>query len=466
MNENNAFDTYLNRRDFIKTTTIGSLALTVGTDYKAKDIFAKTSKNTVKPNILFINTDQHNCEAISGYGCADVKTPHMDRIAKSGVSFSKSYSTNPVCCPARSSWFSGRMTSETGVTSNSMPMNPDLPDIGQWLPRAGYKTFYTGKWHIPKRTVSKSFTYFGANPKNTAETGDVITTRSVEGFLRNYRDREPFFLSVGLLNPHDICSFVLSSSIYDGKMPFPDLHDSLPPLPPNFDITMKEPQVIVNRREKYWGDHGLESHMGQWEENLLKFYMWSYYRYIEKVDGLIGVILDALARSPFADNTIVMLTSDHGDGNLRHKMTFKSFLYDEAARVPFMMSWRGQLPENVIDNSHLVSGVDVMPTVCDYAGIGAPPKMAGYSLRSIAEGNSDPWRDFVVSHTGNGGHMIRTDRYKLIHYDNDRVKQLFDMKRDPWETVNLAQEPRYHRTVQDHMTMLQGFEGQLDTWNA
>ncbi len=111
----------------------------------------------------------------------------------------------------------------------------------------------------------------------------------------------PFFLSVGLLNPHDICSFVLSSSIYDGKMPFPDLHDSLPPLPPNFDITMKEPQVIVNRREKYWGDHGLESHMGQWEEDLLKFYMWSYYRYIEKVDGLIGVILDALARSPFAD---------------------------------------------------------------------------------------------------------------------------------------------------------------------
>lgn len=452
----------LNRRDFLKTAAVGGLTLTVGTDYRAKNIYARTSRNTVRPNILFINTDQHNCEAISRHGCMHVKTPHMDRIARSGISFTQSYSTNPVCCPARSSWFSGRMTPETGVTSNGRPMNPDLPDIGQWLPRAGYQTFYTGKWHIPKRTVSKSFTYIGDNPKNTAETGDMVVARSTEGFLRNYREHDPFFLSVGLLNPHDICSFVLTSSIYEGKMPFPELHDDLPPLPPNFAVTMKEPQVVINRREKYWGNHGEESQMGQWDEDLLKFYMWSYYRYIEKVDGQIGIILDALARSPFAENTLVILTSDHGDGNLRHKLTFKSFLYDEAARVPFMMSWPGQLPEDVLNHHHLVSGVDVMPTVCGYAGIEAPPKMAGYSLRPVAEGGRIPWRDFVVSHTGNGGHMIRTEQYKLIHYDNDPVKQLFDMRNDPWETVNLAQEGRYQRTVQDHMHLLQDFEGRLE----
>jgi arylsulfatase A-like enzyme len=165
-----------------------------------------------------------------------------------------------------------------------------------------------------------------------------------------------------------------------------------------------------------------------------------------------------LERSPYRDNTIVILTSDHGEGQIRHKLVRKSFLYDEAARVPFMMSWPGHIREGVLDNDHLVSGVDVVPTVCDYAGISPPAAMSGYSLRPLAEGKSSEWRDFVVAHSPGDGHMLRTDQYKYIRYDNDPTVQLFDMKKDPWETKNLAEDSASDGLVKDHHRTLEDFE--------
>ena len=360
-----------------------------------------------RPNILLITTDQHSAEALGHLGCNDVKTPSMDRLAARGISFAKSYSANPVCCPARASWFTGRHTPENGVVTNGANMVPSMPDLGQWLNKNGYNAYYSGKWHIPGRDVAQSFHYICPDPRNTAETGDIASTRSAIGFLQNYQEKEPFFLSVGLLNPHDICSFVLTHTMYDGEMPFPEI-DDLPPLPPNFETDMAEPEKIRSSRNQKLADRGEESGMEKWEEKLYRYYIWTYYRYIEKVDGQIGLILDALENSAFKDNTVVILTSDHGDGHIRHKMVFKSFLYDEAVRVPFIMSWPGHIEEQIIDQEHLVSGVDVFPTVCDYAGISPPPMMRGYSLRAIAEGENPDWRDFVVAHATGGGKMLRT----------------------------------------------------------
>ncbi|MDP6037909.1 MAG: sulfatase-like hydrolase/transferase [Candidatus Latescibacteria bacterium] len=399
-----------------------------------------SSEAVQRPNILLITTDQHSAEALGHLGCNDLMTPHMDRLADRGISFAKSYSANPVCCPARASWFTGRYTPENGVMSNGSKLVPSMPDLGQWLRQGGYNAYYSGKWHIPGRDVAQSFDYICDHPRNTAETGDIVSTRSAIGFLENYDEKEPFFLSVGLLNPHDICSFVLTHTMHEGQMPFPEI-DDLPPLPPNFDIDMTEPEIIRARRNQYMTESGEESGMEKWEEKLYRYYIWSYYRYIEKVDGQIGLLLDALKNSAFKDNTVVILSSDHGDGHIRHKMVFKSFLYDEAARVPFIMSWPGHIEEQVIDREHLVSGVDLFPTVCDYAGITPPPTMRGYSLRPLAEGQNPEWRVFVVAHATGGGTMLRTDRYKLITYENDPVIQIFDMEADPWETRNLAESP-------------------------
>ena len=418
-----------------------------------------------RPNILLITTDQHSAEALGHLGCNDVKTPCMDRLAARGISFAKSYSANPVCCPARASWFTGRHTPENGVVTNGANMVPSMPDLGQWLNKNGYNAYYSGKWHIPGRDVAQSFHHICPDPRNTAETGDIASTRSAIGFLQNYQEKEPFFLSVGLLNPHDICSFVLTHTMHDGKMPFPEL-DDLPPLPPNFETDMAEPEKIRSSRNQKMADRGEESGMEKWEEKLYRYYIWTYYRYIEKVDGQIGLIMDALENSAFKDNTVVILTSDHGDGHLRHKMVFKSFLYDEAARVPFIMSWPGHIAEQVIDRKHLVSGVDVFPTVCDYAGISPPPMMRGYSLRAIAEGENPDWRDFVVAHATGGGKMLCTNTHKFITYEDDPVIQLFDMEADPWETRNLAEASDSRALASEMQASLTAFESEFELAEA
>lgn len=448
------------RRDFLKSS-IGAAGALAAMPSVAQNVFIVPSDRKQKPNILFLNLDQLSCEAIRHHGCAAVKTPNLDRIARQGISFTQSYSANPVCCPARAAWFSGRYTPETGVMVNGLPMAREIPDLGQWLRQHGYQVFHAGKWHIPQRDVSKSFAVLCPDPKNTASLGDIVTTRSVEGFLRNYGSREPFFLAAGLLNPHDICSFVLTNTMYRGVMPYPELAGELPPLPPNFRVAMKEPQAIVARKERYLRDAGEESGLGRWKDDYWRYYIWAYYHYIAMVDAQVGLILDTLEASRFAGNTVVILSADHGDGHGRHQMILKSFLYDEAARVPFMISWPGHLRENVLDNTHLVSGVDLVPTVCDLAGVPMPPDMRGHSLRPLAEGKAGPWRDFVISHTGLDGRMIRTNGYKLITYRNDPVLQLFDMKNDPWETKNLAEEAACASVVKDHLKALNEFEAKF-----
>ena len=444
----------ISRRKFIKQSATAVSTTTILT--RQQLLFSKGKEN--QPNIIFINTDQHSAEALAHLGNKHLKTPHMDGLAKRGISFTKSYSANPVCCPARAAWFTGRPSVENGVISNGNKLLKTLPDLGQWLKKSGYNVYYAGKWHIPGRNVDESFNYISDNPKNTAETGDIVTTRATLGFLKNYKEKKPFFISVGLVNPHDICSFVLTHTMHEGKMPFPEITD-LPPLPPNFNTDMKEPEAIVKSKEKYTKEKGPETGMHKWEEKLFQYYIWSYYRYIEKVDGQIGLILDAVKSSRFKENTMIILTSDHGDGHIRHKMVFKSFLYDEAARVPFIISWPGHIKQNVIDKKHLVSGVDLFPTVCDFGGITKlPPNMRGYSLRPLAEGKNPSWRKFVTAYTSNGGTMLRTDQYKLIKYKDDPVIQLFDMDNDPWETKNLAENPSRKSLLKEHEKTSQDYE--------
>ena len=418
-----------------------------------------------RPNILFLNVDQLSCDSIGHHGCTHVKTPNLDRLARRSVSFTQSYSVNPVCAPARSGWFTGRLSVETGVYSNGKEMVDGMPTLGKWLQQSGYQTFHSGKSHLG-HSVLGGFRLLGSDPKNTASLGDIVTTRSVEGFLRNYRDGDPFFFAVGLLNPHDICSFILTNSIYKSEPPFPELAGQLPPLPANFHFAMREPEMMVLRRKKLFGEAGgrdEEFHMGQWKEDFWRYYLWAYYRYIEMVDGQVGLILDALENSPFANNTLVILSSDHGDGHTCHQLALKSFLYDEAARVPMLISLPGHLPENIIDSKHLVSGADLFPTICDYAGAKTPSHLRGYSLRGAAEGKAATWRDFVVAHTDDlCGKMLRTNDYKLIAYRDDSTVQLFDMKKDPWETRNLAESSQYAAVVKEHQDALSQYEAGLE----
>jgi arylsulfatase A-like enzyme len=146
-----------------------------------------------------------------------------------------------------------------------------------------------------------------------------------------------------------------------------------------------------------------------------------------------------------------------------HQMVRKSSFYDEAARVPLLFSWPGHIVQNETDTVHLTSGLDVMPTLCDYARIASPENMRGVSLRAILEGGTGSRRGFIVSEvSSNTGRMFRMQQWKYIKYKDDSVEQLFDMKTDPGETKNLAASSRHASTLAEHRKLLGDWETQLD----
>jgi len=403
------------------------------------------------PNFLFLISDQLGLDAIAAHGCRDAHTPHMDRLIARGVTFIESHSSSPVCSPARSSLMTGRMPVETGVIDNSRPIHPSRPNLGQWLSQAGYETVYCGKWHLPGGYPAE-MPEFRVLPVGGGQ-GDIVDgycSRACQAWLHQRRDARPFLLVTSLLQPHDICYFAIQGKLLvPPKLPFPQLAGRLPELPPNLHVRPPAPAKLDAIKYDGFSDE-------QW-----RYYLHIYYRQVEMADADIGRVLEALEDSHQAENTVVVFTSDHGDGRGRHQHVSKWYPYDEAAKVPLVFAGPGRMPEGAVDRSHLVSGIDVMPTLCDLAGI-EPPKSTGRSLRPLLEQRPVTWREFVGSEHHITGRMLRTARFKYVHYQDDPVEQLFDMQADPWEMNNLYQDGQYADVLKDHRQMLAQWEASLD----
>jgi len=449
----------VNRRDFIKLSGSAVALLANGT-LKRNAFAARQSRRPKPKNILLIFTDQQHIDTISAGGCQYVRTPTLDQLKTSGVSFTQSYSANPVCSPARSCVFTGRTSSETAVYVNGRPIRSDIPNLGQWFSQqTNYETFYAGKWHLP-RTYTSNIP--GFNVINTGIGGfgylcDTVMSRACEGFLRNRSKSKPFLLAASFMQPHDICEWLRLNMDKPERLRYDELTGELPELPDNFVYDKNEPKNIKKRRL------GNEPFKGKWNKEQWRYYRWSYYRNIEHLDAEISRILQALEDGGYAKDTLIVLTSDHGEGLAHHQMVRKNTLYDEAAKVPLLFSWPGHILENRTDTTHLASGLDIMPTLCDYAGIKTPNNMRGRSLRSILDGKSVSINNFIVTEVStNTGRMLRTPSFKYIVYKDDSVEQLFDMRTDPGETKNLAESSRYALELSEHRKMLRDWGSRLD----
>ena len=402
-----------------------------------------------KPNIVFVHVDQMHHKAISAYGCRYVHTPNLDKMVRDGYSFMESYCSMPQCCPSRASWFTGRMSKEHGVVVNSYPIDPKVPDVGQWLRKHGYETVYTGKWHVSGRNVANSFTVLHRGSGH-GELGDSAVARSAVAYLKNRTGNQPFFLSVGLLNPHDCC-FPASSDGGPGKYAFATkIKDKLPPLPENFDYNYKDGRMSKTHR---------------WSHQDWRYYIYSYYRMVEMVDREVGRIYDAVHKSAYADNTLFIFTSDHGDGLGFHAKVSKGYLEEEASRVPAIVCWPGRVEKGVQDTLHLVSGVDIAATVCDFAGAPPLPKTTvALSWRPLLEGKKAKWRDYVICETSIGqlSVCVRDRRFKSIIYENKT--KLYDIKNDPLETEDLCDDPKYTHVKKRHREQFKEYLSQIEIY--
>jgi arylsulfatase A-like enzyme len=181
---------------------------------------------------------------------------------------------------------------------------------------------------------------------------------------------------------------------------------------------------------------------------------------VEDVDRQVGQVLEALRRTGQQANTLIVFTSDHGEGLASHRWTGKMMYYEEEAAVPLIVSFKGVTPAGRIDREHLVSALDVLPTICDYAGLRGPAEMRGRSLRPIIEKPQRPGHEYVVSEMARGterSFMVRTKRYKYMVFPGtagQKVEMLFDMQADPGEMKNLAGRAEFGEEMERHRKLL------------
>lgn len=447
----------LSRRDFL----VLSGAAAMGAGMVSRRAFAAGG-----PNILVIMTDQQCAGAMGCAGNHDVTTPAMDSLAGNGARFENAYCANPLCVPSRTVMMTGKMPHETGILNNADAKSTTFrtPLLGRFFADAGYDCGYAGKWHLPLKETQTDIHGFGWFPEGNGRCRDADIPAAVQTFLRREREK-PFLMVASFVNPHDICQWARGDKLPHGAIPDPPAPESCPALPANFDIPKDEPEIL---REIQRSSMKVYPSVN-WTPDKWRQYRWAYYRLVEKVDAQIGQVLDALRAAGREDDTLVVFTADHGDGASAHRWNQKQVLYEEPTRVPFIVSGKSFTKAGFVDKTHLVStGLDLIPTLCDYAGMSVPEGLRGRSVRALAEGrDAGQWRECLVTETQFQysetvtdvfGRMLRTPRYKYIVYSKGTLReQLFDMKTDPGEMKNLVNDP-------DSKVVLEECRARLAQW--
>jgi arylsulfatase A-like enzyme len=467
----------MKRREFIATTAAGAIGLML----RGVTLATDSAKGKNRPNILFIMTDQQHAGMMSCTSNKWLKTPALDRLAASGIRFERAYACNPVCVPSRFSLQTGLMPSAIGMGQNNDSKRAAVTDVmiqqslGHLFRKAEYETVYGGKVHLPRKMNKvQNLGYRNLTSDRRQGLADACAE-----FIKAEHTR-PFFLFASFINPHDICYMAINDfNRTQGKAPIGNrdsktceavldharktgdisafVEANCPGLPTNHAVPEAEPECIA---QKYINPRPFQAYTREkWTQNQWRLHRWAYCRLTEMVDKEIGTVLNALRDAGLEDKALIVFTSDHGDMDSAHKLEHKQVLYEESVRVPFIMSYRGVIPQGIVDNTHLVSnGLDLLPTLCDYAGIEAPEGLYGRSLRALAEGKDNKERrGFVVSESHNG-RMLRTGRFKYSIYDSGRHReQLIDLKNDPGEMKNLAEVESYKDILDTHRQLLQSW---------
>lgn len=406
------------------------------------------------PNIIYIVTDQQTASAMSCMGNTDVHTPNMDRLAQAGILFKNAYCSAPLSGPSRASMFTGHTSHEVGLSRNNVPMADSLrtASLGWLMQRAGYECAYGGKWHVHTPSMPDGeFGFSTIHPHN-----DNGLAEASVAFLEQ-KHSKPFFLVVGFDNPHNICEYARSQNLPFGNLPeLPQ--DEWPGLPSNFARNPYDADVIDYEQTLNYSAYPTRHYSpDDWRR-----YRSLYFRLVEKVDAEIGKIVDAIDKQDLWKNTVVIFTSDHGDGMGAHHWNQKSALYEEVVNVPLIVTIPGKKNAGKEMPQLINEGVDFFASVCDWAGISLPGGLHGVSFRPLVE-KADPQQvhqPYIVSETtfDKGvarGWALRTPRYKYVLYDKGLYReQLYDMVNDRGEMRNLAIEKKYRQILLQHRAYL------------
>lgn len=427
-----------------------------------------------KPNILFIAIDDQNDWIGCLNGHPQIQTPHIDRLAEQGTVFLNAHCQSPLCNPSRTSLMTGRRPSTTGIYGLSpwFRQVDDLQDIvslPQHLSQNGYRTLTTGKIYHggygrhPKRDnefdvigpppgvgvrpkeklvntpADHRLVDWGVFPHRDEDKGDwKVASWAVEQLQAE--QQEPFFLSVGFFLPHVPC--YATSKWFDL---YPESSLQLPPFQPNDrDDTPRFSWYL------HWKlpepRHKFLVEADQWK-NLVR----SYLACTSFVDSQVGRVLDALEASGKADNTIIVLWSDHGWHLGEKAITGKNTLWDRSTRVPLIFAGPGVTPGGRCEQPAEL--LDIYPTLLDLCQLPAGESLEGHSLLpQLKDANTSRTWPAITTHN-HDNHGVRSKNWRYIRYA-DGSEELYDMRADPNEWKNLASDPAFAKVVAEHRRWL------------
>ncbi len=257
-------------------------------------------------------------------------------------------------------------------------------------------------------------------------------------------------LIASFLNPHDICEWARGEALKMDVLENAPPADQCPILPANWEIPNNEPEVLRDQQKKV----GLRTYPSVgWNADQWRQYRWAYNRLVEKVDKYIEMVMGSLKKYGVEKNTIIIFTADHGDGYAGHSWNQKQVLYEESAKVPFMISKMDGSLKSRTDDMLVCNGTDMIPTICGLTGVQKPSYLKGIDLSKKLTNPSKNLRDTLVIETdfadneqllGISGRAVITKDFKYIVYNKGELKeQLFNLTKDPGEITNLAVDKTY-----------------------
>ena len=419
-----------------------------------------------KPNFLLIITDDQAIDTIHALGNDKISTPNIDRLAHSGMAFTHVFNqgswSGAVCAPSRQMINTGRNLHLTGFSPKSNKTTHPL--MGETFRKAGYETFMTGKWHVGADALKRSFdigravheggmaplskggqwqpwlTDFSQDIKWVKSQKDQHTSEAFADAAIGYLDNKsasndkPFFMYVAFTAPHDPRQ---SPQSYVDKYPAEKmtLPDSFVPMPllDSGDYNIRDEALMTFPRT----------------EQQTKQFIGEYYAMIEHLDHQIGRILDKLEASPYADNTYIIFTSDHGLAVGKHGLAGKQSVYDHSIRAPFIMVGK-DIPANKQAKGMFYLN-SIFATTAELAGIELPESVQGPSIMPIVRGEKETLNDYIYGSYRHFQRMARSERYKLIYYPLLKKTVLFDLKNDPSEMVDISTQPGSAKII-SHLT--------------
>jgi arylsulfatase A-like enzyme len=479
----------MNRRDFLRASSFTTLAtFAMGKIYANQGSFESSKK---KPNIIFFFTDQHRLSAIGAYGKTVCKTPNIDKLAKEGVLFKNTYTSCPMCTPARASIMTGQHVHFHQMTANSKELGCDIDEIydsnnliSRRLESAGYRCGYTGKWHLGRDEALPSNRGFvgqdvpghGGGGWHLEEFKKYVNDNNYSHAI-NKKDNSPAVGRYGIVEgdletsmPYYLANQTISliDKFNDERKPFFIWHNNWGPHEPYY-VPKKYYDMYKNVKIPEWpnfdwqpdnkyGPHRLKRFNKEKDLNWADFEdaIRHYYAFTTLVDEQIGRIQKHLKETGLADNTIIIFSSDHGESLGSHGgMMDKGFShYEETQRIGLIIKDpRLDISQRGKQRDELASLLDIHPTVLDYAEAEYDEKsIHGRSLQPLVKGKPVKWRDAVfVEFLGIAGLLTSmiTCRYGDMKYGFtcSSKDELYDLDNDPHEMNNLIDHPDYQDAV-------------------